>query len=259
MREQAERFGAELVTDDVTAVDLTGPIKVVTDGEGTELPRARRDPRDRLGLPRDRPRRREAALRPRRLLVRDLRRLLLPRPAHRRRRRRRLRDRGGDLPHPLRRDGHPRPPSRQPARQQDHAGARVRQREDPVRLEQRGRRDPRRRQGHRRRAARHRSPARPATLDVTGLFVAIGHDPRTRAVRGPGRASTTRATSRSRAARPAPTSPACSPAATSSTTPTARPSPRPAPGCAAALDAEQLPDLARGRRVHRTTRCRSSA
>ena len=34
MRGQAERFGAELVTDDVTAVDLTGPVKSVTDGEG---------------------------------------------------------------------------------------------------------------------------------------------------------------------------------------------------------------------------------
>jgi thioredoxin reductase (NADPH) len=34
MRAQAERFGAELVTDDVTDVDLTGEIKVVTDGSG---------------------------------------------------------------------------------------------------------------------------------------------------------------------------------------------------------------------------------
>ncbi len=34
MRAQAERFGAELVTDDVTAVDLTGDIKTVTDSEG---------------------------------------------------------------------------------------------------------------------------------------------------------------------------------------------------------------------------------
>jgi thioredoxin reductase (NADPH) len=34
MRAQAERFGAELVTDDVTAVDLTGDIKRVTDGDG---------------------------------------------------------------------------------------------------------------------------------------------------------------------------------------------------------------------------------
>jgi thioredoxin reductase (NADPH) len=34
MRAQAERFGAELVTDDVTDVDLTGPVKTVTDSEG---------------------------------------------------------------------------------------------------------------------------------------------------------------------------------------------------------------------------------
>jgi thioredoxin reductase (NADPH) len=36
LRKQAERFGAELVTDDVTAVDLTGAVKVVTDGSGNE-------------------------------------------------------------------------------------------------------------------------------------------------------------------------------------------------------------------------------
>jgi len=36
MRAQAERFGAELVSDDVTAVDLTGEVKVVTDGAGTQ-------------------------------------------------------------------------------------------------------------------------------------------------------------------------------------------------------------------------------
>jgi len=34
LRKQAERFGAELVTDDVTAVDLTGEVKTVTDGSG---------------------------------------------------------------------------------------------------------------------------------------------------------------------------------------------------------------------------------
>ncbi|GAB3493803.1 thioredoxin-disulfide reductase [Flexivirga sp.] len=34
MREQAERFGADLVRDDVTSVDLTGDIKRITDGEG---------------------------------------------------------------------------------------------------------------------------------------------------------------------------------------------------------------------------------
>src|ERR671939_1949835 len=34
MRAQAERFGAELVPDDVVEVDLTGDVKLVTDGEG---------------------------------------------------------------------------------------------------------------------------------------------------------------------------------------------------------------------------------
>ncbi|TWP38261.1 thioredoxin-disulfide reductase [Leekyejoonella antrihumi] len=34
MRVQAQRFGAELVRDDVTQVDLTGPVKRVTDGSG---------------------------------------------------------------------------------------------------------------------------------------------------------------------------------------------------------------------------------
>ncbi len=36
MRAQAERFGAELVSDDVTDVDLTGDVKVVTDGAGNQ-------------------------------------------------------------------------------------------------------------------------------------------------------------------------------------------------------------------------------
>ena len=34
MRAQAERFGTEIITDDVTAVDLEGEIKTVVDGEG---------------------------------------------------------------------------------------------------------------------------------------------------------------------------------------------------------------------------------
>jgi thioredoxin reductase (NADPH) len=36
LRAQAERFGAELVTDDVTHMDLSGEVKVVRDGEGNE-------------------------------------------------------------------------------------------------------------------------------------------------------------------------------------------------------------------------------
>jgi thioredoxin reductase (NADPH) len=34
LRAQAERFGTEIITDDVTAMDLSGPVKSVTDGEG---------------------------------------------------------------------------------------------------------------------------------------------------------------------------------------------------------------------------------
>ena len=36
MRAQAVRFGAEIITDDVTEVELTGPIKVVKDSDGVE-------------------------------------------------------------------------------------------------------------------------------------------------------------------------------------------------------------------------------
>src|SRR5690348_18312027 len=36
MRAQAERFGAKLVPDDVTAVDLTGAVKAVTDSAGDQ-------------------------------------------------------------------------------------------------------------------------------------------------------------------------------------------------------------------------------
>jgi thioredoxin reductase (NADPH) len=36
MRAQAERFGAEIVTDDAVEVDLTGPVKSVRDGSGRE-------------------------------------------------------------------------------------------------------------------------------------------------------------------------------------------------------------------------------
>ncbi|SDS73309.1 thioredoxin-disulfide reductase [Microlunatus soli] len=36
MRDQAEKFGAELIPDDIVAMDLTGEIKTVTDTEGTE-------------------------------------------------------------------------------------------------------------------------------------------------------------------------------------------------------------------------------
>ena len=62
---------------------------------------------------------------PRRLGVRHLRRLLLPRARTGRRRRRRHGDGRGDLPHQVRHQGHGRPPPRQAARLQDHAGPRL--------------------------------------------------------------------------------------------------------------------------------------
>ena len=58
MRGQAERFGAELVPDDIVAVDLTGEIKTVTDSEGN-VHRARAvivstgSQHRKLGLPRE--------------------------------------------------------------------------------------------------------------------------------------------------------------------------------------------------------------
>lgn len=35
MRAQAEKFGAQMIDDDITAVDLTGPVKLLTDSTGT--------------------------------------------------------------------------------------------------------------------------------------------------------------------------------------------------------------------------------
>ncbi|GAA0469338.1 MULTISPECIES: thioredoxin-disulfide reductase [Streptomyces] len=58
MRAQAERFGAELIPDDVSAVDLSEPIKTVTDSAGT-VHRARAvivttgSQHRKLGLPRE--------------------------------------------------------------------------------------------------------------------------------------------------------------------------------------------------------------
>lgn len=37
MRKQAKRFGANLITDDIVEMDLTGPIKVLKDGSGNTL------------------------------------------------------------------------------------------------------------------------------------------------------------------------------------------------------------------------------
>ena len=77
LRKQAERFGAELLADDVIEVDLTVSPKVVKT-ESRDVPGQGRDHRDRLQVQGARCSGREGALRARRLLVRDLRRVLLP-------------------------------------------------------------------------------------------------------------------------------------------------------------------------------------
>ena len=77
MRAQAERFGAEIVSDDVTGARPHRRDQGGHDRRG-HLLREGRDPGHGLGLPQARPARRGPALRPRRQLVCDLRRLLLP-------------------------------------------------------------------------------------------------------------------------------------------------------------------------------------
>ena len=51
LRAQAERFGAELVTDDAVEVDLSGELKAVTDSTGTVHRSRFRHHRDRLEVP----------------------------------------------------------------------------------------------------------------------------------------------------------------------------------------------------------------
>ena len=87
--------------------------------------------------------------------LRDLRRLLLPRPGDRRRRRRRYRDGGGQLPHQVREQGPPAPSARRVPGVEDHDRPDVRQPEDRGPYEHRGRRGPGRREGRGAAAAGH--------------------------------------------------------------------------------------------------------
>ena len=91
----------------------------------------------------------------------------------RRRRRRRFGDGGSDLPDAVRAQGDGHPSARHAARVEDHAGQGVRQPEDRVRLEQRGR-------ARSRTAARARSPASCCANVKTGETRAAGR----RRVRG---------------------------------------------------------------------------
>ena len=230
MRAQAERFGAELVSDDVIAVDLTGDVKTVTHRRPSTYSRARGDPRDRLGLPQARPARRGASspaaasrwcatcdgffFREQHIAVVG----------------------GGDSAIEeatfLTRFGSKvtaDPPPRRAARLQDHAGAGVRRPEDRVHLELRGRRDPRRRAARGAHPARHRPTG--AERELAGHRPVHRDRPRPAlgAAHGPGRPRRRGLRARRRTPRRPPTCPASSPAATSSTTTTGRRSPPPAP------------------------------
>ena len=156
-RRQAERFGAEFVTDDVTRVDFSErPFRVyVGDDEhrADSVIVATGASARQLGLPV-----RADAPGPRRLLLRDLRRRVLPRQGGRGRRRRRLGDGGGDVPDALREQGRDHPPARRVPRVADHGRPRPREREGRVRAERRRRRGARRRRRprHGPQAPRHR-------------------------------------------------------------------------------------------------------
>ena len=103
-RRQAERFGAEFVTDDVTRVDFSErPFRVYVGDEEHRADAvivATGASARQLGLDV-----RADPAGPRRLLLRDLRRSLLPRQGRGRRRRRGLGDGGGDVPEPVRQQG----------------------------------------------------------------------------------------------------------------------------------------------------------
>ncbi len=163
------------------------------------------------------------AARPRRDVLRRLRRRVLPGPRGDRRRRRRLGDGGGDLPDEVRVQGHRRPPARGVPRVADHDRPSARQRQDRVRAQRGGRRGPRRRERRdaRRAPARyaHRRIARAGRLRVCSSRSATI---RTRGCSSTSSTTTTRATSSRSVGRRGRTSRGSSQPATSSITPTAR-------------------------------------
>ena len=137
LRKQAERFGAELVTDDVTEVDLTCYPKVVKVGADTYYAKtvvlAMGSAYRELGIPGEKELSGHGVswcatcdgffFRDQDIAVVG----------------------GGDTALEeatfltrFAKLGHPDPPPRQPARVEDHAGAGLRQREDPLRLGHRG-------------------------------------------------------------------------------------------------------------------------
>ncbi len=161
MRLQAERFGATFVQGDVTAIDLVAASVPDHASARPNTPSDTRHSRDRRVGQVARSRRRQAAVGPRRLDLRDLRRLLLQGPRRRRRRRRRHRHGRGDLSVEALLDRHRHSSPRHAARVEGDAGQGAVAAERQVDLEHRGHRH----QGCR---ARARSPASCCGTCVTG-------------------------------------------------------------------------------------------
>ena len=152
MTKQAEEHGAIIRNfAPVEQLGVNDDGLFVLDQRGRGVHGSLRDPGDRRGAAQARRARRGRVHRPRRLVVRHLRRRALQRQGGRGRRRRGRGGGGGDVPHEVRDPGPPDPSPRRAAGDQVHPGALLRQRQDRDALEPRAGRDRRGgRQGHRR-------------------------------------------------------------------------------------------------------------
>ena len=127
LRDQAERFGSRFITENATRFEPGAdgePHTVWVDDEeykARAVILAMGAEHKKLGVPGEE----ELGQRPRRVLLRHLRRRLLQGPRDDHRRRRRLRDGGGHLPGQVLLQGRDRQPPRRVPRVEDHARARA--------------------------------------------------------------------------------------------------------------------------------------
>ncbi len=186
-RDQAERFGARLLTDQADRVELSSELGGVhsvwvgdTEHRARTVVLAMGAEHKKLGVSGE-----EELVGPRRQLLRDVRRGLLPRRADDHRRRRRLGDGGGDLPVEVRLQGDRRAPPRRVPRLEDHARAGARAGEhrvpDAVPVEEfvAGENGA---LGHARLVNTETGEER--EVPVSGTFIAVGHEPQSALVSG---------------------------------------------------------------------------
>ena len=189
MRDQAERFGARFLTDNVDPrrAGRRGGRPAHRLGRRRGVPGPHGDPRDGRRAPQARRARRGGAgQRPRRLLLRDLRRRVLQGQRDDHRRRRRLRDGGGDLPRQVRLEGHDRAPARRVPRLADHVRPRQGDREHRAAdaLRRRGVPAPARTALLGSARLRNAETGEERELPMAGAFVAVGHVPQSEIVEG---------------------------------------------------------------------------